>query len=598
MARAIQQPHFAILVGLASVFIAINLVVGSWERAGETLGDMDDAMRLLQVRHFLDGHAWFDLHEPRLGPLGYESHWSRLIDAGLAGLFLLFNVFTDAASAERLMRAVWPMLWVAPAVLGMVAAAWRLAGRDAAIVALLLAMAGLPAFQQFLPGRIDHHNVQIALAVLVLATTVWSDRRPWTAWAAGALSGLALAIGLENLIFVALCGAAFALRYAVDRTAAGALVRYGAALAASAAAAFLVSVPPDHWGRTVCDEIAINWAAPAIVAGALLALGAGRLEARSVRMRGALVAAVAAAAGAIFVALEPHCLGGPYAMMDPRLRAIWFDHVSEMEPLWKIAPRSPAVAAAVIIFPAVSLMATLLLGAARERRGDPAYLTAASVLVAACILTVAVAKMCMYAMWLGMPLVAAGCMHLFARLRLTNLVSRAAVALLLTPILLTAGVIAIAEAAGAPPAAKQDGRVAGGCFRIANYAPLAALPPGLVATEIDFGSFVLASTPHSVLGAPYHRLAEGVLAAHDAFALPPDEAHVLFTRLNVDYVVTCGDRAPPGLSAAERRVGLWAALHAGAPPAWLARLPSGPGQVFTVYRVVRDVAASDPGRER
>jgi hypothetical protein len=259
----------------------------------------------------------------------------------------------------------------------------------------------------------------------------------------------------------------------------------------------------------------------------------------------------------------------------------------------------------VIIFPAVSLMATLLLGSAREHRGDPAFLAAASVLVAASVLTVAVAKMCMYAMWLGMPLVAAGCVHLFARLKLTNQVSRAAVALLLTPLLVSVGAIAIAEAAGAPPAVSQDGRVAEGCFKIANYASFAGLPPGLVATEIDFGSFVLASTPHSVLGAPYHRLSEGILAAHDAFALPPDEAHALFSRLHVDYVVTCGDRAPPGLSAAERRVGLWAALHAGSLPSWLARVPSRPGEVFTVYRVVRNAATSaptpslnSPGRER
>jgi hypothetical protein len=193
----------------------------------------------------------------------------------------------------------------------------------------------------------------------------------------------------------------------------------------------------------------------------------------------------------------------------------------------------------------------------------------------------------MYAMWVGMPLVAAACVRLFARLRLTNLVSRAAVALLLTPVLVSAGAIAVAEAAGAPPVTEQDDRVLGGCFKIANYAPLAQLPPGIIATEIDYGSFVLASTPHSVLGAPYHRLSEGIIAAHDAFALPPEQAHTLLTRLHVAYVVTCGDRAPPGLSAAERRVGLWAALHAGSLPPWLARVPSRPGQVFTVYRVAR-----------
>jgi hypothetical protein len=587
-AREMRQPNFAILVGLAFVVIAIDLVVRSWAGTAETFGDTDDAMRLLQVREFLGGHGWFDLHEPRLGPpLGYDSHWSRLIDAGLAGLFLVFHMFADAASAERLMRVVWPMLWLVPTILGMLAIAWRFAGRDGGLIGLLFAVVGLPAFQQFLPGRIDHHNVQIALAVLVLAATVWSDRLRWAASAAGALSGLALAIGLENLVFIVLCGAAFALRYVADRAAGAGLVRYGVTLALGAAAALLVSVPPAHWGVAVCDTIAINWAAPAVAAGALLALGAWALPADRMVARAAWVAAVAATSAAIFVMVEPRCLGGPYAMMDPGLRAIWFDHVSEMQPIWKIARSSPAIAAAVVVLPLVSLLATLLLVRERELRRHPGFLIAVAALVVACMLTATVAKMCMYAMWLGMPLVAAACVRLFAWPRLANIVLRTMLALLLTPALLSAGALAIAEAAGSPAVDEHDGRVLGGCFKITSYAPLAALPPGIVATEIDLGSFVLASTPHSVLGAPYHRLAEGIVAAHQAFALPPERAHALFERLHVDYVVTCSDRAPPGLSAAERRVGLWAALHAGSVPSWLAPLPSRPGQVFAVYRVVR-----------
>ena len=80
------------------------------------------------------------------------------------------------------MRAAWPMLWLLPTMAGTAAIAWRIAGREAALVALLLALVGLPAFHQFRPGRIDHHNVQIALSVLVVAATVWSDRVRWAAW--------------------------------------------------------------------------------------------------------------------------------------------------------------------------------------------------------------------------------------------------------------------------------------------------------------------------------------------------------------------------------------------------------------------------------
>ena len=70
----------------------------------DSLLDTDDAMRLVEMRGWLAGHGWFDLHEARVQPpLGYDTHWSRLIDAGLAGVFMLFK-FIDPQSAERLMR--------------------------------------------------------------------------------------------------------------------------------------------------------------------------------------------------------------------------------------------------------------------------------------------------------------------------------------------------------------------------------------------------------------------------------------------------------------------------------------------------------------
>src|SRR5207248_897810 len=78
-----------------------------------TLLDTDDAMRLAQLRGWLGGQGWFDLHQARIQPPeGYDTHWSRLIDAGLAGLLFLFGQFTDSVSAERLMRAWWPLLWL------------------------------------------------------------------------------------------------------------------------------------------------------------------------------------------------------------------------------------------------------------------------------------------------------------------------------------------------------------------------------------------------------------------------------------------------------------------------------------------------------
>ena len=213
----LRQPNFAALVMLVWLLVALALLLQYWTQTGETLFDTDDAMRLAQLHDWLGGpgkwQGWFDLHQARMQPPeGYDTHWSRLIDAGLAGLLFVFGLFTDGASAERLMRAWWPLLWLLPTIAGMAAVAWRIAGREAATVALLLALVGIPGYQQFIPGRIDHHNVQIALTMLAVASTAWADRWRWGATAAGVFTGAALTIGFESAPYLIGCGAVLALR--------------------------------------------------------------------------------------------------------------------------------------------------------------------------------------------------------------------------------------------------------------------------------------------------------------------------------------------------------------------------------------------------
>jgi hypothetical protein len=185
-----------------------------------------------------------------------------------------------------------------------------------------------------------------------------------------------------------------------------------------------------------------------------------------------------------------------------------------------------------------------------------------------------------------MPLVAALALRLFALLRLTNLAARAFAAMLLTPAVLSGFAVATVQAAAGHPATpERDSRITAGCFRTGSYAQLARLPQGLIATDVDYGSFVLALTPQPVIAAPYHRLADGIMAAHRIFASPPDQARRILTRLRTTYVVTCGARMPPGLDTQERSASLAGRLASGAVPDWLTPVPAQPGEVFHVYRV-------------
>jgi hypothetical protein len=588
----VQQPRFAVLVGLTWLAVAGALLTQHWAATGQTLLDTDDAMRLVEMRAWLGGQGWFDPHQARVQPpVGFDAHWSRLIDAGLAGLFLVFNVFAEPAFAERLMRATWPLLWLLPTLGAMVAIARRIAGRDAALVALLLAAVGIPAYQQFTPGRIDHHNVQIALTMLAVAATVWSDRLHWCAVAAGALSGLAMAIGFESLPYLAACGAAFAARFVFDWRGAAALRAYGRAFAMTALAAFLVSVGPSHWARGACDALAVNSAAGAVAAGSLLAVAGWFAPVRRIA-RASAVATAALAALAITLAIEPRCLGGPYAMVDPAVWPIWLADVRENQPLLHVFAKNPLTAAAIAAFPAAALIAAFLLAREKAMRADFGFLILAAAFVLAALTTVIAIRAYSYAMWLGMPLVAALSLRLFAALHLQTLAARLTAALLLTPLALSSAMITVASAAGYNDSESFARPASQACFKNDSYAALAALPAGLVAADTSFGPYILALTPHSVLSAPYHRLSAGIVAAHRALVAAPGEARELLDQWRVTYVVICDSFPPSGMTQTQRRDGLWAVLRAGVVPPWLERVPAPGSPALAVYRVVASVNAS------
>ena len=89
-------------------------------------------------------------------------------------------------------------------------------------------------------------------------------------------------------------------------------------------------------------------------------------------------------------------------------------------------------------------------------------------------------------------------------------------------------------------------------------------------TDVSYGPYLLALTPHSVMGAPYHRLSTGIAVSHGALASAPDDARAIVnaTRLVASggkptYVAVCGPRPPDGLAEPARGRSLWARLASG-----------------------------------
>ncbi|HEY3697086.1 hypothetical protein [Phenylobacterium sp.] len=576
-------PLPVVAAAVAAIVIA-TMLIAARGRLSTTLGDTDDAMRLVIVRALMSGeNGWFHQHLLRLQPpRGLDMHWSRLLDGGIAGMMRLFRLVLPPERAEAATRLVWPLAWTLPAIWAALAMARRLGGKAAVLPAAGFLAVNILLYVQWWPGRIDHHNVQIALSLAALAGAVAGGLGGGLL--AGAATGLGLAVGLEALPFLALAGVGVALRFLFDPQAqAGGARAYAATLFAATGAFYLAQTPPGRWGASVCDALAANLWCAVMVAGAGLLATTALTRTRSFAVRLAALAVTGGAAAAVYLALDPVCLHGPLAAVDPHLKPIWMDHITEMAPLvGKFWSKRSNFVVCTLVLSALGAASWLWLGMHKDRR-TPGWLILGAALALAFATALGAERMASYANWYAVPLIAAA---------LGDLTVRYARGSLIPTILITAAfsqpalIYALDAVPGwAKPADKaKGGDAAERCIETKAFARLAALPTGLVLGEIDLGPRILAQTPHSVVAAPYHRMAWGILAAHHALSAAPGEDERAARALGAAYVVTCPARVRQLNHTGLGPRSLQIRLDHGQPPAWLQRL-SAPAEPLQVYRV-------------
>jgi hypothetical protein len=594
-----------ILLALA-VTLVVALILGFRDGPGLKFGygDTDDATRIVLARQLLNGRGWWDQRELVLQPpVGVYMHWSRLLDGGIAGMERVFSWFLSWGDAEALTRLVWPMLWILPAVGSALVVARRLGQRTPAVswaigIAAVILMAHLPLYNQFHPGRVDHHDAQMVFCLLAFAGAVQSGPRLWGAALAGIATGLGCAIGLEALVFQALIGAAIALRFVFAAEEERHLEAYGAGLLGSTVLAFAVQTPPWRWGVVACDALAFNLVAGIAVAAVGLIVVARLTRTRGPWVRFAALGGVAVLAGAAYLGLDRNCIHGPFADVDPRIKPFWLNYVQEVAPLPRLFKRHPDDAVAVAAPVVLGLLGWLWLGRTRERRSDAAWRLSGGLLLITGAAGFAMVRAAGYAAWVAVPLIAAAAADLAWRYRKLGALAPLVAAVIVLPL----GATGVALAAGKlwtgarqglahkPPAKPAPNSPEDFCFNSSAYRDLAAARPiGLTVGDIDFGPFVLALTPHSTLSAPYHRMNWGIMAARgvltaDADDGGPDGAEARTRRLGVGYVLECpvhkGNADRSGIPYGS----LQATLDRGDWPDWLELISDekAPVQVFQV----------------
>lgn len=498
------------------------------------LGDTDDAVRLLTVRELLAGGSFFDTTLSRIGaPDPLVSHWSRLIDAPLALLILLLRPLLGAETAELAARALWPLGMFVGLALIVAREAKRQGGAWAMGIALSLVMIMPLAMVQFRPGRIDHHNAQILCAVAGILLLRRAMEEPRAGWLAGLFLGLGLAVGYEGIALVVPILALAAAVYLVAPDVGRGPVHAAIAASVTLLGVLLITTSPSRLGLVACDALSLNLV---VLAGA----GAMALWAVSVLRLplGGRLAVAGTGAGLgllVYAALEPACLAGPFGQVDAAIKPIWLDHVLETQSLFKLMADNPdaGLPALVVLVAAVAAQLALL----RLER-SPACLVATAATLLAVVLGLWQIKLMPYALWLSaVPIgVLVGRLQADPRTMPHALRGLMALLLLITFSDSLAGLVMPEKGDTASKSVNhQDDR----CYRTDNVEKLAHLPLGLIAAGTDLGPYVAALTPHSVVGAPYHRIPKGILAMHTIFSGDVETARATIRALGVRYIATC-----------------------------------------------------------
>lgn len=594
----VRPLHLWVLVyGLVTmaVLMLLNLPI-----ATDYVGaDNDDVMRLVQVRDLLAGQSWFDLTQYRLGlDGGTLMHWSRLIDLPIALLIRFFAHLVPMQQAEALALLVWPLVLILPLMAAIAVAARRLGDDVTMHIALLLTSVFVVTTNRFLPGAIDHHNVQLVLVATIAAGLLDPSRGVTSHVLAGLSAALAIAIGVETTPYIAASCATVAVLWAIEgEVYARAARAFLLTLLVALSAFFFAAVPPAHYGAVTCDSLSLGFYAVVGIGAASLFIATllPGMHDRRLRIAGLGVTGVLVALGAVTIA--PQCLQNPLNELDPLLQTLWLSGIVEAQSVLQQLAKEPSAFGGfyAVGFFAICLCIFRIVNGDR-RRAHAVILALIGISYAISLVQV---RGAIFANLLAIPPLALLIGELRRKAREepeqlgTGLVFALATFLSVPSAWALFGVLAVEGTAGVtnrmkiltsgPAAASNEGGPA--CETPAGYAALGSLPAGIVAAASDFGPEILRFTHHRTLSGPYHRNQGGMLTELHVGLARPDEALAFLRGAKVNYLVFCPTFAQTRAIATMKADGLYAGLLAGKVPPYLRPIPIDGPSGLAIYRV-------------
>jgi hypothetical protein len=549
-----------------------------------SLGDTDDATRMIEVREWMAGSSWFDMTLWRFGgahPL--VSHWSRLIDAPLAGLLSGLEIFLPADEAELVVRTLWPLLVFWAFVYLLAREAEIRGGRAAALLSIPLTVTCIIGIVQFLPGRIDHHNVMILCCVIGILHLARSFDDPRAGWSAGVLLGLGTAVGYEALALTAATVGAAALYGILPHRSLLGPSRAAVAFAATLAVALAITTGPERMFTSHCDVLSMNLVLLAACGAIGVSVVTAMEERLSLPAKLALLALTGAVGLSLYAAAQPACLAGPFGEVDPELIPIWLGSVSETQSILSLGSQLPTLGGMALAYFAAGLYCGLKLMRAER---DDALRFHVLALIIALPLSFWQIKLLPYATFLPVPLLAVGLARPPQAAKAPPSRTRTLLTLAATLVLVAvAGWLIMRMSAPSTTRMKEALKPVQDCQSTTAVSALAPLPPGLALADVNLGPYVVALSKLDVLSAPYHRLDKSIIEANRILHAAPGEAERRLRSDGVRYVITCQGLDSTTAQGEVPPDALQTLLFAGRAPQFLEPVPLASSTPLKVWRL-------------
>ncbi|CAH6827685.1 conserved membrane hypothetical protein [Vibrio chagasii] len=193
-----------IVISVIWLVCATVIFIYKWESVSAlNLNDNDDYMRFVQFQDWMaTGHWYLEPMNNFNAADGIVIHWSRFPDLILSFVAFPLLFVVDDNLAYTISISLVPLLYLLLFSLSCFYLADHLFGAKYRFISMMFAISS-PSIIHFLPGSIDHHNIQLVFAVLFLALTPLNHeqlRHAWRVYAQSILLSLSLWTGLDNVL--------------------------------------------------------------------------------------------------------------------------------------------------------------------------------------------------------------------------------------------------------------------------------------------------------------------------------------------------------------------------------------------------------------